>query len=108
VSAARLSPAASGDTAVLEREDDLAAPVSEWITIVWDDPVNLMSYVTYVFVSYFGFPKPKAERLMLRVHREGKAVVSRGGREEMERDVRAMHEYGLLATLQRAAGGAGA
>ena len=72
-----------------------------WVTIVWNDPVNLMSYVTYVFRSYFGYPQEEAERLMLLVHHEGKAVVSTGNLEEMERDVQAMHSYGLWATLQR-------
>ncbi len=72
-----------------------------WITLVWNDPVNLMSYVAYVFQSYFGYPKAKAERLMNQVHNEGKAVVSTGSREEMERDVEAMHGYGLWATLQK-------
>ncbi|HEV3170645.1 MAG TPA: ATP-dependent Clp protease adapter ClpS [Actinocrinis sp.] len=73
-----------------------------WTTIVWNDPINLMSYVTYVFETYFGYPKPKAHKLMLDVHHRGKAVVAKGGREEMERDVSAMHSYGLWATLQRA------
>lgn len=71
-----------------------------WITIVWNDPVNLMSYVTYVFQRHFGYPRQKAEKLMLDVHRKGRAVVSSGTREEMERDVEAMHGYGLWATLQ--------
>ena len=69
--------------------------------MVWDDPVNLMSYVTWVFQKYFGFPDDEAERLMMKVHSEGRAVVSSGAREEMERDVSAMHEYGLWATLQQ-------
>jgi ATP-dependent Clp protease adaptor protein ClpS len=73
-----------------------------WTTIVWNDPINLMSYVTYVFETYFGYPKPKARKLMLDVHHRGKAVVAEGSREEMERDVSAMHSYGLWATLQRA------
>lgn len=72
------------------------------MTIVWDDPVNLMSYVTHVFVSYFGYAKAKAEHLMMQVHTEGKAIVSSGSREAMERDVGAMHEYGLWATLDKA------
>jgi ATP-dependent Clp protease adaptor protein ClpS len=76
-------------------------PTRPWVTIVWNDPVNLMSYVTYVFRSYFGFPKQEAERLMLAVHHEGRAVVATGNREEMERHVEAMHDYGLWATLQR-------
>jgi len=73
-----------------------------WSTIVWNDPINLMSYVTYVFESYFGYPRTKAHKLMLDVHHRGKAVVAHGSREEMERDVSAMHAYGLWATLQRA------
>src|SRR5690606_24556673 len=80
--------------------EDLAA-ADAWVTIVWNDPVNLMSYVTYVFRSYFGYPQEEAERLMLLVHHEGKAVVSTGNLEEMERDVQAMHSYGPWATLQR-------
>ena len=72
-----------------------------WVTIVWNDPVNLMSYVTYVFESYFGFPRKKAEKLMRQVHEQGRAVVSTGSLESMEVDVQAMHEFGLWATLQR-------
>ena len=72
-----------------------------WITIVWDDPVNLMSYVTYALMELFGFTKEKAHELMMKVHTEGKAVVSSGSREEMEHDVARLHEYGLWATLQR-------
>ncbi|OON72669.1 ATP-dependent Clp protease adapter ClpS [Streptomyces tsukubensis] len=72
-----------------------------WITLVHNDPVNLMSYVTYVFQSYFGYSKDKATKLMLDVHQKGRAVVSTGTREEMERDVQAMHGYGLWATLQQ-------
>ena len=73
-----------------------------WVTIVWDDPVNLMSYVTYVLMELFGFAREKAHELMMQVHTQGKAVVSTGSREEMERDVSRLHEYGLWATLQRA------
>jgi ATP-dependent Clp protease adaptor protein ClpS len=76
-------------------------PDLPWITIVWNDPINLMSYVTYVFQTYFGYNRPKATKLMLDVHHKGKAVVSSGSREEMERDVTAMHGYGLWATLQQ-------
>jgi ATP-dependent Clp protease adaptor protein ClpS len=82
--------------------DDVVQPDLPWITIVWNDPVNLMSYVTYVFREYFGYAKPKAEKLMKQVHHDGKAVVSSGGREEMERDVQAMHGYGLWATMEKA------
>lgn len=88
----------------IERPDveDAVMPDIPWVTVVWNDPVNLMSYVTYVFQTYFGYPKKKAERLMLDVHEKGKAAVSSGSREEMERDVEAMHSYGLWATLQKA------
>ena len=72
-----------------------------WITLVWNDPVNLMSYVTYVFQEYFGYDKTKAEKLMLDVHEKGRAMVSSGSREEMERDTEAMHGYGLWATFQK-------
>jgi ATP-dependent Clp protease adaptor protein ClpS len=72
-----------------------------WVTIVWDDPVNLQSYVTYVFMELFGHSKAKATELMLQVHNDGKAIVSTGSREEMEHDVARLHEYGLWATLQR-------
>lgn len=73
-----------------------------WVTIVWNDPVNLMSYVTYVFQTYFGYAREKAEKLMWEVHNDGRSVVSTGSREEMERDVQAMHEYGLWATMEKA------
>ena len=72
-----------------------------WVTVVWDDPVNLMSYVTYVFMELFGYTKEHATELMLKVHNEGKAVVSNGSREEMERDVQRLHEYGLWATISK-------
>lgn len=77
---------------------ETAAP---WSCTVWDDPVNLMSYVTYVFMSYFHYPRQKAETLMLTVHTEGRAAVAHGSREEMERHVAAMHSYGLWATVTR-------
>jgi ATP-dependent Clp protease adaptor protein ClpS len=72
-----------------------------WITLVWNDPINLMSYVTYVFMEYFTYDRAKAELLMMDVHEKGRAVVSNGTREEMERDVAAMHGYGLWATLKK-------
>ncbi|MHB1171539.1 MAG: ATP-dependent Clp protease adapter ClpS [Lacisediminihabitans sp.] len=74
---------------------------SPWITLVWNDPVNLMSYVSFVFRSYFGFSREEADRRMLQVHNEGRAVVATGSREEMERHVEAMHDYGLWATVAR-------
>lgn len=86
-----------------EKVDELTLPSflidRPWVTIVWDDPVNLMSYVTYVFITLFDYSKEKASELMLKVHNEGRAVVSSGSREEMERDVQRLHEFGLWATL---------
>lgn len=75
-------------------------PSTPWQTVVWDDPVNLMSYVTYVFQKHFGYTKPHAEKLMLEVHNEGSSVVAEGAREEMELHVEAMHGYGLWATVR--------
>ena len=77
-------------------------PVSDkpWVTIVWNDPVNLMSYVTYVFQHVFGYPKKKATKLMLDVHHKGRAVVSSGPREQAELDVFRLHEHGLWATME--------
>jgi len=72
-----------------------------WIVIVWNDPINLMTYVSYVIQKLFGFPKEKAERLMLQVHVEGKAVVSGGTREKAEHDVARLQEHGLWATMRR-------
>jgi ATP-dependent Clp protease adaptor protein ClpS len=91
-------------TAVPETIEDVAAQEHidrPWVTVVWNDPVNLMSYVTYVLMTHFGYPKEKATELMMAVHQEGRAVVSNGSREEMERDVAAMHGYGLWATLTK-------
>ena len=82
----------------LAEESDLDRP---WITLVWNDPVNLMSYVTYVFQSYFGYSREKAEKLMLDVHQKGRAVVSTGPREKMEHDTEALQGYGLWATFQK-------
>ncbi|WP_141777278.1 ATP-dependent Clp protease adapter ClpS [Phycicoccus sp. SLBN-51] len=79
-------------------ESDLDVP---WITLVWNDPVNLMSYVTYVFQSYFGYSRTKAEKLMMDVHVKGRAVVSTGAREKMEADTEALQGYGLWATFQK-------
>ncbi|WP_344490233.1 ATP-dependent Clp protease adapter ClpS [Glycomyces endophyticus] len=78
-----------------------ASPDAPWTTVVHNDPVNLMSYVSYVFRTYFGYTDAMAERLMLDVHNKGRAVVSSGSREEMERDVHAMHGYGLWATMRQ-------
>ncbi|GAB3691158.1 hypothetical protein GCM10028814_32470 [Angustibacter aerolatus] len=72
-----------------------------WVTLVWNDPVNLMEYVTYVFQSYFGYSRQKAEVLMLDVHQKGRAAVAHGDREEMERHVEALQGFGLWATMQQ-------
>ncbi len=72
-----------------------------YLLIVWDDPVNLMSYVAFVFRSYFGFSAERADELMLRVHHDGQAVVASGSKERIEADVVAMHGYGLQATLRQ-------
>ena len=72
-----------------------------WVVIVWNDPINLMSYVTWVFQKLFGFDRAKADRLMWQVHTEGKAVVASGDREECEGHVARLHGHGLWATLQK-------
>lgn len=95
-----LTPA--GGTAIAERPVDEVLTQTPWVTIVWDDPVNLMSYVTWVFQKLFGYSHEKAEKLMLDVHYKGKAVVSTGTRERMEMDASQLHGYGLWATVDRA------
>ncbi|WP_296140857.1 ATP-dependent Clp protease adapter ClpS [uncultured Tessaracoccus sp.] len=90
------------DTVIDPEQATHQAHQRQWVTIVWDDPVNLMSYVAHVFQEYFGYPAREAERLMLQVHNEGRAVVSTGNREEMERDVMAMQNYSLWATMETA------
>ncbi|HYI61988.1 MAG TPA: ATP-dependent Clp protease adapter ClpS [Acidimicrobiales bacterium] len=81
--------------------DDAADPARPWQVIVWDDPVNLMSYVAWVFRKLFGYSKAKADHLMLQVHTEGKAVVSSGSRDKAELDVFRLHEHGLWATMEQ-------
>ena len=81
--------------------DTTAATQRPWVTIVWDDPVNLMNYVTYIFQKLFGYSEPHATELMLQVHNEGRAVVSAGTRESMEVDVSKLHAAGLWATMQQ-------
>ena len=72
-----------------------------WIVIVWNDPINLMSYVTLVFQKLFGYSREKATQLMLQVHEDGKAVVSGGTREKAEHDVARLHAHGLWATMRQ-------
>ncbi len=85
------------DVDAAEREQ--TAP--PWQTVVWNDPVNLMTYVTHVFREYFGYSRDRAEQLMLAVHHAGHAVVAEGAREQMELHVQAMHDYGLWATVRQ-------
>ncbi|MBW3556127.1 MAG: ATP-dependent Clp protease adapter ClpS [Actinobacteria bacterium] len=80
---------------------ELAEPDRPWIVIVWNDPINLMSYVTYVLQKLFGYSREKATKLMLDVHHKGKAVVSSGSREKAEMDVFRLHEHGLWATMEQ-------
>jgi ATP-dependent Clp protease adaptor protein ClpS len=80
--------------------DDQAASDRPWIVLVWNDPINLMSYVTFVFQKVFGYSLEKATSLMLDVHQKGRAVVSSGAREKAEIDVFRLHEHGLWATMQ--------
>lgn len=80
--------------------DTSATEDRPWVVIVWNDPINLMSYVTWVFQKLFGYSLEKATALMLDVHQEGKAVVSSGTREKAELDVFRLHEHGLWATMQ--------
>jgi ATP-dependent Clp protease adaptor protein ClpS len=82
--------------------DQDVRPDRLWIVIVWNDPINLMSYVVFVFQKLFGFSREKATRLMLQVHHDGKAVVAEGTREKCEADVARLHAHGLWATMQRA------
>ena len=80
--------------------DEVAEPDRPWVVIVWNDPINLMSYVAFVFQKLFGYSKEKANKLMLDVHHKGRAVVSNGTRERAEMDVFRLHEHGLWATMQ--------
>lgn len=85
----------------LRKLDEQLTLGEPWNTVVWDDPINLMTYVSWVFRSYFGFSAARADNLMLQVHNNGRATVATGTREEMERHVVALHGYGLMASLTR-------
>jgi ATP-dependent Clp protease adaptor protein ClpS len=88
-------------TEVEEPVDDTSVKADRpWIVIVWNDPINLMSYVTFVFQKLFGYSKAKATKLMLDVHQKGRAIVSSGSRERAELDVFRLHEHGLWATME--------
>ena len=98
-----MAATATPDTEAVQDVDERHEldPDRPWITIVWNDPINLMSYVTHVFMTVFSYPKEKATKLMMDVHTKGRAVVSTGTRERMELDVELLHGYGLWATLQQ-------
>jgi ATP-dependent Clp protease adaptor protein ClpS len=81
--------------------DDVPVDERPWVVIVWNDPINLMSYVTLVLQQLFGYSRAKATKLMLQVHNEGKAAVSTGTREKAELDVSRLHAHGLWATMQQ-------
>ncbi len=81
--------------------DDVVEPDRPWLVIVWNDPINLMSYVTWVFQKLFGYSLEKATRLMLEVHHEGRSVVSSGSREKAELDCFRLHAHGLWATMSK-------
>jgi ATP-dependent Clp protease adaptor protein ClpS len=80
---------------------DRVEPARPWKVIVWDDPINLMTYVTFVFQKLFGFPFARAHELMLEVHTTGKAVVASGAKERCEHDVSRLHAHGLWASMEQ-------
>ncbi len=93
--------ASSAPAEVIQADSDtITITDAPWKVIVWNDPVNLMSYVTFVLQKLFGYSKAKAENLMLDVHHKGKAIVSHGSREKAEMDVFRLHEHGLWATME--------
>ena len=96
-----IAPEQVGHSTAEPVTDEVTDAVRPWVAIVWNDPINLMSYVTHVFQKLFGYDRAKATKLMLDVHRKGRAVVSTGSREQMEHDVARLHAHGLWATLQR-------
>ena len=81
--------------------DEVTEADRPWLVVVWNDPINLMSYVTYVFQKLFGYSFEKATKLMLDVHHKGKAVVSSGSREKSEMDCFRLHAHGLWATMTK-------
>ena len=90
-----------GDTDLTTELENILAAATPWNVIVWNDPVNLMPYVAYVFRSHFGYSRARAEELMLQVHHNGKAIVFTGPREDAEKHTQAMHAWGLLATFEK-------
>ncbi|MCA4132151.1 ATP-dependent Clp protease adapter ClpS [Arthrobacter sp. M4] len=108
-----MTPSVAIGTDIEERTDTeqqsstsiLAAPEVPWNLVIWNDPVNLMSYVSFVFQSYFGYSESKANKLMMEVHKKGRSIVAHGSKEQVEQHAVAMHGYGLWATVEKAAGG---
>ena len=100
-----MSPVSDVEGATITRQDTDVDEETEadrpWVVIVWNDPINLMSYVTWVFQKLFGYPRTKAEKLMMDVHNLGKAVVSSGAREKAELDCYRLHAHGLWATMSK-------
>ncbi|GAA3770085.1 ATP-dependent Clp protease adapter ClpS [Microbacterium kribbense] len=96
-----MTPLATPDIDEVVDQRASVDPDRNWQTVVWNDPVNLMSYVVRVLREYFGYPRSVATTLMLAVHEQGHAVVSEGPREQMELHAQAMHDYGLWATIRR-------
>lgn len=99
------APTAGGTAPAEVRQPDIDEgseldPDTPWVAIVWNDPINLMSYVSYVFRKLFGYSQAKADELMLDVHEKGRAVVTNGNREKVELDVFRLHEHGLWATME--------
>ena len=97
----------STQTGTVTSADVLTAPDVPWNLVIWNDPVNLMSYVSYVFRSYFGYSEAKANKLMMEVHKKGRSIVAHGSKEQVEQHAVAMHGYGLWATVEKATGGNG-
>jgi ATP-dependent Clp protease adaptor protein ClpS len=93
-------PVEQEQTQVEPLGSEIAAEDKPWQTIVWNDPVNLMSYVTYVFQKLFGYSREQATKLMLDVHHKGRAIVSSGSKDKVEGDVAKLHAAGLWATMQ--------
>ena len=90
-----------GDTDLTTELENILSADTPWNVIVWNDPVNLMTYVAYVFRSHFGYSRARSEELMLQVHHNGKAIVFTGPREDAEKHTQAMHAWGLLATFEK-------
>lgn len=101
---ASFTPLSGTDTQVADPDlgvDESTAEDRPWVVLVWNDPINLMTYVSYVFRKLFGYSQEKADQLMMDVHEKGRAVVSTGPRERAEIDVFRLHEHGLWATMQK-------